>query len=177
MKLQDAAHLIEHPLLRQQENARWVDLGCGNGFFTFALAQLLPRGSSIEAIDRRPVVLQSLPNPQHIAISRQQFDFTQQPLPFHDLTGLLMANSLHYVQDKPAFIAQMKEHLGKQGCWLIVEYDTDKPNPWVPYPLSFRSLEKLFAAAGYPPPEKLKEMPSAYNTGKLYAALVRSRLP
>ena len=172
MTLQDAILLIENNFIPQKKNARWVDLGCGDGLFTFALAQLLQQGSSIEAVDKLPVSLMALPNPLHAIITAHQIDFVKAAIPFYDLNGILMANSLHYVADKPAFIAKTKPHLTPDGCWLVVEYDTDKPNAWVPHPLSYHSLESLFIAAGYPRPEKLNELPSAYNNGRLYAAII-----
>jgi len=55
----------------------------------------------------------------------------------------------------------------------LVEYNTDKPNPWVPYPVGAHSLELLFAKAGYASFTKLHEMPSAYNTGNMYAAMIK----
>jgi ubiquinone/menaquinone biosynthesis C-methylase UbiE len=174
MTLQEATQLIQHRSIGKQEHSRWADLGCGTGLFTFALAQLLQQGSRIDAVDKSPVALKALSNPNHITITTTQLDFIQQPLPFSSLNGILMANSLHYVADKPAFIARMKPLFGKEGCWLIVEYDTDRSTAWVPYPLSYHSLENLFTTAGYPLPEKLGEMPSAYRTGNLYAALIKN---
>lgn len=172
MTLQEAILLIENNFIPQKTAARWIDLGCGNGLFTFALASLLQQGSSIEAVDKLPISLMALPNPHYAIITPHQIDFVKAAIPFYDLNGILMANSLHYVADKPAFIAKMKPHLAQDGCWLVVEYDTDKPNAWVPYPLSYPSLESLFIAAGYSRPEKLGELPSAYNNGHLYAAMV-----
>lgn len=134
MQLQDSIHIIKHPFLSQEEKARWVDLGCGSGLFTLALAQLLLQGSSIEAIDKLPVRLMALPHPHQTVITTHQIDFVKSALPFYDRSGILMANSLHYVEDKPAFIDSMKPHLIAVGCWLIVEYNTDTPNTWVPSP-------------------------------------------
>jgi hypothetical protein len=37
----------------------------------------------------------------------------------------------------------MKNYLGPDGQWIIVEYDTDKANTWVPFPLSFANLKKV----------------------------------
>ena len=43
------------------------------------------------------------------------------------------------------------------ALFLIVEYDMNNANRWVPYPLSFRYLKQLFQKSGYGLIEKLRE--------------------
>ncbi len=173
MNLQNAIALIKHPAITEKENARWADLGCGSGLFTFALAGILQKGSSIYAADKSPVTLQQLPNPNNISIHTKQIDFVKEPLPFNKLNGILMANSFHYVADKINFITAAEKQFAGYGIFVIVEYDTDKPNHWVPYPASSSSLKQVFAKAGYSNFTKLNEIPSLYNPGKMYSAMVR----
>lgn len=99
-------------------------------------------------------------------------DFTREPWPFANLDGILMANALHYVRDQPAFIDRCAAALTSGGSFVIVEYDTDAANPWVPYPLSRSSLASLFAGAGYPHLEPLGSRPSLYGRARLYAARI-----
>ncbi len=173
MELSEATTLIENDYLAPSGAAEWADLGCGSGLFTYALAQLLHAGSVVHAVDKDTVRLQSLPNPQRIDIRPLQLDFVATPLPWHDLDGILMANSLHFVSDKKLLIRQLSHHLKPAGNFLIVEYDTDKLVPqWVPYPVSFRLLQALFSRAGYSVVEKLGERPSAYGRASMYAAWV-----
>ncbi len=173
MILRDAISLINHADIAAKENARWVDLGCGSGLFTYALANLLPTGSSILAIDKSTVKLNLQPNPNHIAIDTKQLDFTKDPLPVDKLHGILMANSLHFVADKMSFIHKISNQLAVDGFFLLVEYDTDKPNQWVPYPTSAYSLQLLFKEAGYHSFTKTGEIKSMYNTGDIYAAVIK----
>lgn len=173
MNLQDAIALIQHRYIAETPNANWVDLGCGSGLFTYALANILQKGSSIHAADKSPVPLQKLPNPQNINIYKKQMDFTKDALPFDRPDGILMANALHYVVNKAHFISRLGSQLTEQGVWLIVEYDTDKSTPWVPYPSSCYTLESLFTRAGYDSFTKIHETASAYNTGNIYAALIK----
>ena len=173
MNLQNAIALIKHDAIAEKTNAHWADLGCGSGLFTFALANLLQKGSSIYAVDKSPVSLKTLPNPHTITIDTKQMDFIKEPLPFNGLDGILMANSFHYVADKINFIATAGKQLTNEGIFLMVEYDTDKSNRWVPYPVSSHLLQALFAKAGYRFYIKLNEIPSVYQTGNIYAAIIR----
>lgn len=85
-----------------------------------------------------------------------------------------MANSLHYVEDKKALLDNLSASLKSGGSFLIVEYDTDKPAPpWVPYPVSFRSLQPLFAKFGYLSVENLGERASVFGRANMYAALIQ----
>ncbi len=172
MELNAAIQLIQNDQLSAQTPATWADLGCGSGLFTFALAHFLQPGSIIHAIDKDPVRLPAFPS-NRVEIKTLQLDFVTKKLPFQPLDGILMANSLHYVQDKTALISQLSEYLQPDGQFLIVEYDTDTPVPqWVPYPIPFRSLQRLFAAAEYSSIEHLGEHPSVYGRANMYAALI-----
>ncbi|MEO8588978.1 MAG: methyltransferase type 11, partial [Flavobacteriales bacterium] len=56
------------------------------------------------------------------------------------------------------------------GAFMLVEYDTDKSNPWVPHPLSFTALAQLFKGCGFRTVTRLAERPSAFGRARLYAA-------
>ena len=99
-------------------------------------------------------------------------DFEKTTLPFENLDGILMANSLHYVKDKIMFIEKLKKNLNKNGCFLIVEYDMERSNYWVPYPISFLSLKKLFNDIGFSSVTKINERPSAFNRANLYSVMI-----
>lgn len=175
MELPDAIELIKNQHISRQNNASWADLGCGSGLFTFALAHLLKAKSTIYAVDKNPVNFDALLQPSSIHIQSMQLDFVADALPLQDLDGILMANSLHYVRDKPALISKLANCLKPDGNFLIVEYDTDTPvRHWVPYPVSLCSLKQLFANAGYAAVQQLGERPSVFGRAKMYAALISS---
>ena len=164
MKINEAIALIADaaPLLpRLGQSQHWADLGCGTGLFTEALARILPAGSLVYGVDTHPD-LPALPQLHPITA-----DFEKDALPLKDLDGILMANSLHYVQNKPALINRLRKHMRSDAPFIFVEYDTDTPVArWVPYPVSFQSLTKLFPSA-----QKLGQHPSVYGRANMYSAL------
>ncbi|SKA44049.1 Methyltransferase domain-containing protein [Chitinophaga eiseniae] len=165
MELKEAIQLIK----ADYTAGAWADLGCGSGLFTYALANLLPAGSTIYAVDAAPVKLTARPHPAQQKIVPLQLDFVQNTLPVEGLQGILMANSLHYVKDKQALLRQLSSRLAPGAQWIFVEYDTDVANAWVPYPVRRNALQQLLVAEGFSRVTFLGERPSVYRSGRMYA--------
>ena len=174
MELREGIALIDHENLRIDGRQIWADLGCGAGFFTEALANLLPAESLIYAVDKSAALPQKRITPDGVAIQPLRGDFVQDTLPFSDLDGILMANSLHYVKEQRAFLQRVQRYLKPNHRFLIVEYDIKRKNPWVPYPLSFQMLQKLFTQAGYRAIVKVQERAPVRGFDKMYSALISS---
>jgi ubiquinone/menaquinone biosynthesis C-methylase UbiE len=172
MELQDASALIQHEGIAANGPAAWADLGCGSGLFTRALAGMLPPDSTIYAVDRVLTPLAHNNFPRGITVKHLQLDFVANELPFQNLDGVLMANSLHFVSDQQGFIRSMGRYLKAGGCFLVCEYDTDTANRWVPYPLSYHTLWRLFQKAGYTNIQRLHEQPSIYGRANIYSVLI-----
>lgn len=172
MELIKAIELIRPAVDRFTQISSWADVGSGRGLFTMALAELLPHGSNIYAIDKNGQALNNLKPFLHVNLRKLEADFMKDVLPLSGLDGILMANALHFVADKTAFISTARRWLNDEGCFILIEYDTDSPNPWVPYPLSFVSATRLFEHSGYKNIKKLGTQTSLYQQAGIYAALV-----
>ncbi|HZW71346.1 MAG TPA: methyltransferase domain-containing protein [Hanamia sp.] len=173
MTLQEGIALIKTDKIDSFKAATWADLGCGSGLFTNALASLLADESTIYAVDKNLSSFHKDSSLKSILIKPVELNFERTPLPFNNLDGILMANSLHYVKNKKDFFEKIKTCLNANGCFLIVEYDMEIANHWVPYPISFLSLKKLFHDVGFSFVEKISERPSAFNRGNLFSAIVK----
>lgn len=148
-----------------EKGGRWVDLGAGEGAFTYALAELLGPAAQITAVDRDARVLRTLDGDFDARVS----DFTK-PLDLHDLDGVVMANSLHFVRDKQPVLESVRLMLRPKGRLIVVEYDADRGNPWVPYPFTFAQWEAMAERAGFEGTRRLATYPSRW-LGGMYSAL------
>ncbi len=172
MTIQEATDLIRHDKITSLTKNVWADLGCGSGIFTHALANLLSEDSFIYAVDKSISSFKKMSLSKNLILKPVELNFESSTLPFDKLDGIMMANSLHFVKDKKGFLGKIKNTLNDNGIFLIVEYDIDRSNYWVPYPVSFLSLKQIFRDAGYAGVAKINERPSRFNQGNLYAAII-----
>lgn len=164
----EAVKLIEQADFEPNIAQKWADLGCGSGLFSYALAVLLPRESKIFSVDKvhhGPFKLTERKN----RIEFLQADFIQDKLPFIDLDGVLMANSLHYVLEKEEFLEQLKMMLSEKAKLIIVEYETEQSNSWIPYPIPLKTLREIAGNLGFSGIRKIGERPSRYGNKHMYA--------
>ena len=175
MDIKDAIQLITHNSFSVKNRKVWVDLGSGTGTFTSALASLLEKESIIYAIDSDASALKKIPDSNNrINLKKVIADFVNTDLPIQEIDGILMANSLHYVKDKEAFLNKLRPHLNIDACFLIIEYDSNASNLWVPYPIDFQSLKALFSKLNYANITKLNSRHSIYGNLQMYSALIQS---
>ncbi len=155
----------------------WADFGSGRGAFTLALAELLGPGSQLYSIDRDAGALRDQARLMAdrypgVLLRTVAADFTH-PLrpPLPALDGLVMANALHYVPDrqKAAVVQLLKGYLAPGGRWLLVEYNVDRGNPWVPHPLAYPTWETLARQCGFEHVRLLAMRPSSFLR-EFYAA-------
>lgn len=152
----------------------WADLGCGDGAFTLALADLLGPGGSIEAVDRDSRALRAATAGVRatfpgVTLNGRQADFTE-PIGLSALDGVVMANSLHFVRRKRPVLELVHAMLKPGGRLLLVEYDSDRGNPWVPHPMSYPTWERLAAEAGFLGTRRLHCVPSRF-LNQIYSAV------
>jgi len=155
------------------EGGTWADLGAGTGAFTLALADLIGPHGVIHAIDRDRAALAELRSSfvsavPHADLRVHAADFTRR-LDLSDLDGVLMANSLHFVAHKGPVLALVRGYLRRGGRLLLVEYDTDRGNAWVPHPMRFETWQHLADEAGFVETRKLSSVPSRF-LGRMYSA-------
>ncbi len=144
----------------------WADFGSGTGAFTLALADLLEPGARIISIDRDRDALRVQERAMRARFPQMNVeyrvaDFTR-PLDLPPLDGIVMANALHFQRDKEPLLRRLRAYLRPDGRMLLVEYNVDQGNLWVPHPLSFATWQKLAARCGFTHTEWLASVPSRF---------------
>ncbi|MFN8473782.1 MAG: class I SAM-dependent methyltransferase [Anaerolineae bacterium] len=152
----------------------WADLGAGEGAFTLALRDVAGPDVVIYAVDKdrgrldrqRRAFDAMFPG---TVVHMLNADFGK-PLSLPLLDGVIMANSLHFFRDKLPVLRRVREYLKDDGRLILVEYDVDDGNVWVPYPLSFETFRRLAPSAGFSTPTLLATQPSRFLR-QMYAAV------
>jgi ubiquinone/menaquinone biosynthesis C-methylase UbiE len=158
----------------------WADLGAGSGAFTLALRELLGSGGAVYAVDKDRRSLDSLARAYQAQFGDAQdlhlvhADFTHS-LDLPPLDGAVMANSLHFFKDKEKVLQHVRTFLKPGGALLLVEYNVDSGNLWVPHPLSFETYRALAPRAGFTKPRLLAKHPSSFLKEFYSAAAYRSQ--
>jgi len=152
----------------------WADLGSGTGAFTLAVAELLGPAGEIYSVDtdrralgeQEPALRARFPAVKvHFIVA----DFTGR-LDLPPLDGVVMANALHYQRRKDTVVQRVRSYLQHGGQLILVEYNVDRGNPWVPYPLSYGTWETLARQCGFANTRLLATMPSRFLK-EIYSAV------
>ena len=157
-----------------QPGGVWADFGSGSGAFTLALADLLGPGTQIYSVDKNDTAL----NQQARAI-RSRFpavemhyfnaDYTNR-LGLPPLDGALMANTLHFHHHISPILGLIRTYLRPGGRLIVVEYNLDRGNTWVPYPFSYQTWQTIARSNGFTNTRLLARRPSRFM-GVIYSAL------
>lgn len=172
MQHHDHVYLIREGIT--SSGGTWADLGSGSGAFTLALADLLGPTAQIYSIDKDPRALREQAAAMRatfpaVSVEYIQADFTR-PLTLPPLDGVLMANSLHFVREKAPVLDLVYSYLRPGGRLLLVEYNVERGNMWVPHPLTYPGWEKLARQHGFASTRLLTTVPSRFLR-EIYAAV------
>ena len=162
----DHVNLLRPANLKQ--GGIYADFGAGGGAFTLALRELVGINAEIFAVDKDKRALEEL-REEFLARTNSIDHLTLVPVDFSrrfdlplKLDGIVMANSLHFFKDKEKILRHVREFLKPNGALLIVEYNVDFGNMWVPHPLTFETYRTLAPHTGFSEPRLLAKVPSRF---------------
>lgn len=152
-----------------QPGGVWADFGSGSGAFTLALRELVGPDAEIYSIDQdggrlrdqERAFKQMFPGSN---VHYLRADFSK-ALTLPPLDGIVMANALHYFKDKEKLLRHVAMFLKPGGAFILVEYNVDTGNMWVPHPLSWNTYQKLAPRAGFDTPRLLGTHSSRFLEG------------
>jgi ubiquinone/menaquinone biosynthesis C-methylase UbiE len=144
----------------------WADLGSGAGAFTLALADLIGPTGEIYSVDKDRGVLREQEKAMRARFPATKAQYLTadiaQLLELPALDGVVMANSLHFQREKGPVLQLVRGYLRPGGRLILVEYNVDRGNLWVPYPLSYGTWEKLAGQNSFTSTKLLATQPSSW---------------
>jgi ubiquinone/menaquinone biosynthesis C-methylase UbiE len=149
------------------QGGTYADFGAGGGAFTLALRELIGPDATIYAVDKNRGSLNELESnhrarfntTDNLILLKQDFS---RHLDLPPLDGIVMANSLHFFRSKEKILRHIRGFLKPNGVLLLVEYNVDSGNLWVPYPLAFETFHALASRAGFNEAHLLAKAPSRF---------------
>jgi SAM-dependent methyltransferase len=79
--------------------------------------------------------------------------------------------TMSHSPDKMVVMRHIRSYLKPRGLLLLIEYNVDSGNPWVPYPVSFETWRELALHAGFNEPRLLAKRSSSF-LNEFYSAVV-----
>lgn len=151
----------------------WADFGSGRGAFTLALADLMEEGGILYSIDHKQGKLEDQKRRMQARFPHREVRYLaadyRMPLTLPALDGILIANALHFQDEKGPVLDLFHAYLKPGGTFILVEYNADRGNRWVPHPMSYPSWEQLSQEHGFANTHLLATKPSRF-LGEIYAA-------
>lgn len=135
-----------------------ADLGVGSGFYTLAAAKLVGSGGRIYAVEIQNEVLTRLTNHGHreritniISIHADAEQVGGTKIADMSVDSVLVCNVLFQIEQKPAFVSEIRRILKSGGRVLVVDWagSFGGTGPQPRYVVSASNAEQFFKAAGF----------------------------
>lgn len=135
---------------------RWADLGCGFGFFTFALSARVGEEGLVYAIDIAAEALRVIEEEirrRGVRNVRPVLSADWEiPLPEGAVDGVLLVDVLSEAADPGLLLEEARRIARKGGRLLVVDWKREAPHPPGPLPegrLTPAALQELCASSGW----------------------------
>jgi len=131
------------------------DMGCGNGFYSLTLAEMVGPSGKVLAVDIQPEMLQLLSR-RAASAKIENIDMIlgtviDPKLPVGEVDLVLMVDVYHEFSDPQAMLAAIRKSLKPTGKIALVEYREEDPSvPIKPeHKMSKRQILKEYDANGF----------------------------
>lgn len=166
------------PGLLDKPNGIWVDAASGDGVFAETLIEQSPSTLLVIGLDLRLSAAERFRNAVCRVVNKGialQADISS-PLPVRSVDGILVANGLHFFQEKQQaeILENFAQALKDGGSLIIVEYNTARPTAAVPFPIPLQSMDRLLTTSGFEQAKNTSRVKSSY-LGEMYAVLTNKR--
>jgi len=139
-----------------ETGAQVVDLGAGDGYFTFTLADAVGAGGRVYAVDVEADVVDGL----RASVTSRGYDNVEAVLGEYDDPGLpdgaidlvFLCNVYHHIDDRATYFSDLRRDLAPGARVAIIDIGGAAPLRWLSPPGHSTDLDTLvdeMAAAGY----------------------------
>lgn len=149
-----------------KEGERFVDIGCGPGFFTIPASRIVGKSGRVYAVDTQPEMLSELKKrglPQNVEPVKSAEK--KIPLPAACADFALIAYVLHETEDRAGFLKEARRLLRAGGVLLLIDWKKKKEEHGPPFKerLSKGAALGLVEQAGFAVIKKTDLNPSHYR--------------
>ncbi len=157
--------------LALEPGERVADLGAGSGYFTLRLAEAVQPGGRVLALDIRQEMLDHIAGRLRDAgvdnVDLRLVAADDPALSSDRVDTILMVDVYHYVKDKAAYAAKLREGLNPGGRVVVIDYTPKsmEERPWGPPPrqqMAREDLDAAMAEAGFVPVRVHEFLPEQY---------------
>ena len=149
-----------------KDSQRILDVGCGEGILLENLSRQYP-DKTLAGVDLSPENVRIC---RELGLDVTLSDASDLKLPAGSFDACVMMSVLEHVEDPGAALREARRVLAPGGRLIVVEYGTDRGNPWVPHPISYETWEALAQRNGFARTVRLATRPSRF-LGQIYSAL------
>jgi ubiquinone/menaquinone biosynthesis C-methylase UbiE len=165
-KLLQPAKLLRSLGLRAGEAL--ADIGCGPGFFTLPAAEIVGARGLVYAADIQGDMLSAVKTRANDAnltnVQVIKSSDTQVPIPPASVDMVLLAFTLHEIDQRARFLHRVSRLLKPGGKLVVIEWERqpDAPGPQINVPVTAEDVAKDAEAAGLTVAEQRSLNPSHY---------------
>lgn len=139
-----------------ETGAQVADLGAGDGYFTFTLADAVGAGGRVYAVDVEADIVDGL----RASVTSRDYDNVEAVLGGYDDSGLpdgeidlvFLCNVYHHIDDRATYFSDLRRDLAPGARVAIIDIGGKPPLRWLSPPGHSTDLDTLveeMAAAGY----------------------------
>jgi ubiquinone/menaquinone biosynthesis C-methylase UbiE len=140
-----------------------ADIGCGTGFFTFPLANIVGETGKIFALDTSVTMIKQLIRKARSLRQVEPLHSRENRFPLEDesLDFVLLANVIHELENWKLFLKEARRILKSGGTICVVDWKKEKMEMGPPLQIRFtkKRIEEMLRKSGFSQIRSLSPLP------------------
>ncbi|RZM85214.1 class I SAM-dependent methyltransferase [Pseudoalteromonas rubra] len=130
-----------------------VDLGAGDGYFSYVLAEEVGSAGKVYAVDISQSALDKISkNAKERNLDNIYTVLAEEAdpnLPVNDINMIFMSNSYHHISDRITYFKKVSKHLAHDGRLAVLDTKEGTPFFIIPHGVHAQQIRQELAEAGY----------------------------